>query len=108
MTRPKANAYADELAERIALETNHPGERRAIAAALGEGDVIAEYLAVGDVRAVVRAAWVEVCALLAMSRGAPEGAALRAAATALLLDAAEVMEPIVTFPAPPDARAIDG
>src|SRR4051794_1950 len=104
MTRPTINAMADDLADRIALETRHPGERRAILAALGEGDVIAEHLAVGDVRAVVRAAWVEVAALVALSHGAPEAAALRAAATALLLDAAEVMEPIVTMPAPRDTR----
>jgi len=97
---------SDRLAERIVAEATTPAERRALAAAMGEGDVIARYLAVGAVPALVRAAWVQICAWDAVTHGDPVGPALRSAATALMLDVAGEMEPIVTISAPSTPRGI--
>lgn len=97
----------DELARRIVVEARNDADRRALAAAFGEADVIARHLPVGAVPALSRAAWVSLCALLAESHAEPTAPALRAAATALLLEACEVMEPIITVPSPLDARELD-
>lgn len=96
----------DYLARRIVAETDDDGDRRALAAAFGEADVIARHLPVSAVQAIVRAAWTDFCALDAATHGNPSATALRQAAIALLIDAAEVMEPIVTIPAPRDASGV--
>lgn len=93
-----------ELEDRLANVADTADERRAIGAAWGEAGYLAERLPVADAQAVVRAAWVWVCATDAELRNTPQAPALAAAAMILLEHATGLMEPHLA--APPDARGI--
>lgn len=105
MTTPNPEERALDWLMVSLVRDAHPEDRERLAEAFGAADTIGRHLPAYAVPGAIRACWLSVVALQAELAGDPWAPVLREAATAVLLDAAGPMEPLVTR-APRDPREL--